>query len=147
MTINELTNNFDAGLQELYAGRAKSALRLFEKAAAEDNTPLVRSYIAYCRARTGCSCLESVAICMDAHREEPKNTDIYLNLGKIYLLAGKRKQAIQIFRLGLRQGRNMRLSAELNSLGVRKSPPFPFLQRNNPLNKYAGLLLTRLSLR
>ena len=147
MSIKELEHPFDEGLRELAAGRPKRALVFFAKAAAEDNSPLVRSYIAYCRAMTDGIYPEVVSACQDARREEPKNSDIYLNLGRIHLLAGNRKQAIQVFRLGLRHQRNSRISAELNALGLRKQPPLPFLQRSNPVNKYLGLIMTRLCLR
>jgi tetratricopeptide (TPR) repeat protein len=147
MTIMELANPFDEGLRELYAGNAKLALALFEKAAAEDNSPLIRSYLAYCRAKTKGMFREAVAICMDARKEDPKNSDIYLNLGRVHLLTGNRKQAIQVFRLGLRHERNSRIVSELTALGLRKEPPLPFLQRGNPVNKFLGKLMTKLWLR
>ena len=147
MSIKELEHPFDEGLRELEAGKPKQALVFFARAAALDNSPLVRSYIAYCRAMTNGIYAEVVAACLDALREEPKNSDIYLNLGRIHLLADNRKQAIQVFRLGLRQKRNSRLSAELSALGLRKPPPLPFLQRSNPVNKYLGIIMTRLLLR
>ena len=147
MSIRELEHPFDEGLRELAADRPKRALVFFAKAAAEDNSPLVRSYIAYCRAMTDGIYADVIATCQDARREEPKNSDIYLNLGRIHLLAGKRKQAIQVFRLGLRHQRNSRISAELAAMGMRKHPPLPFLHRNNPVNKYLGMLMARLCLR
>lgn len=147
MATEGLANPLNEGLKELYAGNAKQALVLFEKAAAEDNSPLVRSYIAYCRAKTAGRFHEAVAICMDARKEEPKNSDIYLNLGRVHLLTGNRKQAIQVFRLGLRHSRNSRIVSELTALGLRKKPPLPFLQRSNPVNKFLGKLMTKLWLR
>lgn len=147
MSIMELANHFDAGISELDAGNAKLALSLFEQAAAEDDSPLVRSYLAYCRAKTKGMFRDAVAICMEARREEPKNSDIYLNLGRVHLLTGNRKQAIQVFRLGLRLGRNSRIISELTALGLRKEPPLPFLQRSNPVNKMLGKLMTKLWLR
>jgi tetratricopeptide (TPR) repeat protein len=147
MSIMELQHLFDEGLRELNSGKTAVALFLFEKAAEEECTPLVSSYIAYCRAMTRGSYRESIALCMDARKDEPKNSDIYLNLGKIHLLAGNRKQAIQVFQLGLRQQRNTKISAELGALGVRKAPPLPFLERSNPVNKYLGIVMTKLWLR
>ena len=143
----ETENPFDQGLRELYAGRADLALEFFEKAVAEENTPLACSYLALCRAKEEGRYKEAVALCMDARKEDPQNSDIYLNLGKVHLLAGNRKQAIQVFRLGLRLQRNSRIINELNTLGLRKSPPLPFLQRSNPLNKFLGKVMTRLWLR
>ena len=147
MALMELENPFDEGLRELNAGRTDLALRCFEKAVEQENTPLACSYLAYCRAKEEGVYREAVAICMDARKEDPKNSDIYLMLGRIHLLAENRKQAIHVFRLGLRQGRNSRIENELNALGLRKSPPLPFLQRSNPLNIFLGKLLTKLWLR
>jgi tetratricopeptide (TPR) repeat protein len=147
MHIKELEHPFDEGKRELTSGRPKSALIHFTKAAAMDNSPLVRSYIAYCKALTVGVYAEVVGICMEAMRDEPKNSEIYLNLGRIHLLAYNRKQAIKVFQLGLRQQRNSRISTELTALGVRKQPPFPFLHRSNPINKYLGIALNKLCLR
>lgn len=147
MTIRELQNPFDEGLRALSSGMTKLALYFFEKASEENYTPLVRSYLAYCQARTGGTYQKCVALCMDARKDDPKNSDIYLNLGKIHLLADNRKQAIQVFKVGLRQQRNSRISAELSALGMRKPPPLSFLHRTNPVNKYLGLVMTKLWLR
>ena len=147
MPYVDTENPFDQGLKELYAGRTDLALDSFEKAVAEENTPLACSYLAFCLAKEEGRYKEAVALCMDARKEDPKNSDIYLNLGKVHLLAGNRKQAIQVFRLGLRLQRNSRIVNELNVLGQRKSPPIPFLQRSHPLNKYLGKILTKLWLR
>ncbi|HLO24552.1 MAG TPA: tetratricopeptide repeat protein [Geobacteraceae bacterium] len=147
MALKEIENLFDEGLNALSAGRTEQALSCFEKAVEQNNTPLACSYLAYCQARISGTYKEAIAICMDARKEDPKNSDIYLNLGRVYLLTGNRRQAIQVFRLGLRQERNSRITNELNALGQRKSPPIPFLDRGNPINKYLGKLLTKLWLR
>jgi tetratricopeptide (TPR) repeat protein len=143
----EIENPFDEGLRELSSGRPDTALRYFSTAAAEKKTPLICSYLAYCRARVEGVYREAVDICMEARKADPKNSDIYLNLGRIHMLAGNRKMAIQAFNLGLRHERNGRIISELNSLGQRKSPPLSFLHRSNPINKYLGKLMTKLSLR
>ena len=143
----EIENPFDEGLKELSSGRPDLALGFFEKAVETENTPLVCSYLAYCRARIKGEYREALDLCMEARKEEPKNSEIYLNLGRVHLLAGNRKQAIQVFRLGLRHEKNNRIINELNALGQRRPPPIPFLQRSNPINKFLGKLMARLSRR
>lgn len=143
----ETENPFDEGLRELSCGRPDEALNFFNKAAAKNKTPLLCSYLAYCRAQIDGIYREAVDICMEARKADPKNSEIYLNLGRVHLLAGNRKQALQVFRLGLRQERNNRIINELNALGQRKAPPVPFLDRGNPINKYLGKLMAKLSLR
>ncbi len=67
-----------------------------------------------------------------------------LNLGRAHLAIGEKEEAIKAFKLGLRADpENKELLGELKKLGVRKSPPVPFLKRNNPINKYLGMLLRR----
>lgn len=36
---------------------------------------------------------------------------------------------------------------ELDKLGLRKPPVIPFLSRGNPINKYLGIILSRMGLR
>jgi tetratricopeptide (TPR) repeat protein len=70
---------------------------------------------------------------------------LYLNLGKAYLAAGKRKEAYASFKKGLEiDTENRDLLNELRKLGIRRQPPLPFLKRSNPLNKYVGKLSHKL---
>jgi len=69
----------------------------------------------------------------------------YLNLGRAYLTAGKKKEALDAFRMGLAMDvKNKELLWEVKKLGVRKTLPVPFLKRSNPLNKYIGMILHKL---
>lgn len=138
---------FEEGLKALTSRRTGEALQWFEKAVAEEKTPLTCSYLAFCRAKETGRYKEAIALCMEAMKEEPKNSEIYLNLGRVYLLAGQRKSAIRAFDLGLRHGRNAQIMNELNAIGRRKTPPLPFLPRENPLNKYLGRFLKKLGMR
>ena len=66
----------------------------------------------------------------------------YLNLGRAYLKAGKKADAIKAFQQGLKSDpENTDIQWELRKLGSRKKPPVPFLKRGNPINKYIGMLL------
>lgn len=66
----------------------------------------------------------------------------YLNLGRAYMKGGKKTEAIKVFRQGLKSDpENRDLQSEMKKLGSRKKPPVPFLKRDNPINKYIGLLL------
>ena len=67
--------------------------------------------------------------------------DLFCNLGKIYLLAGQREKAYYILNEGLKlDSANRDLHAELEKMGIRKPPVFPFLNRNHTLNCIAGKL-------
>jgi len=66
----------------------------------------------------------------------------YLNLGRAYLKAGKKTEAVRAFQQGLKSDpENSDIQREIRKLGSRKKPPVPFLKRGNPINKYIGLLL------
>lgn len=135
------------GIHALNKGNSIAALAFFEKAVQIENTPLNRSYLAYCIAKERGQFKKAVSLCEDAMKEEPANSVHYLNLGKVYLLHGNREEAIRIYREGLKFGDNPQILDELINLGIRKQPVISFLSRSNPLNKHLGLLLTRLGLR
>jgi len=72
----------------------------------------------------------------------------YLNLGRLYLETGRRDMAVQHFYKAIEfDPDNREVTAELERLGIRKRPVIPFLPRKNFINKYLGLLLSRLGLR
>ena len=67
---------------------------------------------------------------------------LYLNLGKTYLVAGKKKEAVDNFNKGLKHDRgHIELKKEMKLLGTRKEPVVPFLSRSNPINKIMGKLV------
>ncbi len=69
----------------------------------------------------------------------------YLNLGRAYLASGRKQEAIEAFKQGVKADReNPDLLWELRKLGLRRGPAVAFLKRSNPINKYIGLLLHRL---
>ncbi len=69
-----------------------------------------------------------------------------LNLGRAYIAAGRRQEAVEAIEKGLKYDRrNPELIKELQIMGKRKKPPLPFLSRSNPLNKYIGMLLHKQS--
>lgn len=138
---------FEEGIKALNAKRTGEALQWLEKAVAVKKTPRTCAYLAYCQAKEQGKYREAIALCMEAMKEEPKNSEIYLNLGRVYLLAGQKKGAIRAFDLGLRYEKNPQIVNELVLLGRRKAPPLPFLPRSNPINKYLGKLLKKLGMR
>jgi tetratricopeptide (TPR) repeat protein len=66
----------------------------------------------------------------------------YLNLGRAYIAAGKKREAIDTFNTGISfDSENADLLWEIRKLGMRKKPAVAFLKRSNPINKYIGALL------
>lgn len=90
--------------------------------------------------------LQGSALCKQAIRLAPEDPVHYFHLGKVYLLGGKRHLALHAFRRGLNFGYHHGLVREIQRLGFRRPPVFPFLGRKHPLNRFVGLLFTRLGL-
>lgn len=135
---------FTKGVNAINEGNTLLALSIFEKLASSNPTPVINSYYAYCIARERGLVKNAINICKEALEKEPENPYIYLNLGRIYIVSKNIPEAIRILREGLSKGRDDFLIAELNKLGTRRRPILPFLSRKNPINKYLGLIASRL---
>ncbi len=135
------------GITAARAGNTSQALKLLEEAAEHDESPELISHLAYCIAKEKQDITTALSLARSALREEPWNSTHYLNLGRIYLLSDRRKDAIQIFRDGLLHEHNQRIKEELAQLGTRKYPVIASLPREHPLNRMLGKIFTRLKLR
>ena len=124
-----------------------AALEAVQQIPLSARTPFVLSAHALCMAEVKGSYKTAVNLCHEAIKKDPKNPEHYYRQGRILLLAGRRKDAIWVFRMGLRHGRHKEILEILASLGIRRPPPITFLQRSNPVNKYLGIILARLNLR
>jgi len=128
-------------------------------------TNIVRSYHAYCMARERGQLQRAMAICRASIAADPEHPALYLNLGRVLLLAGDKEHAIAVFWRGIsrnagpegaaaanwpRNGRRREhdlIMDELRRLGIRKPPPFASLHRGHPLNKFTGMILSRMGIR
>jgi hypothetical protein len=90
--------------------------------------------------------LQGITLCKEAIRLAPEDPVHYFHLGKVYLVGGKRHLALHAFRKGLKFGYHRGLVREIQRLGFRRPPIFPFLGRKHPLNRFVGILFTRLGL-
>jgi Flp pilus assembly protein TadD len=148
MSSTEPEQLFANGVKAADKGNWVAALACFEKVVKSGGNPAGSSYLAVCIARERGQFNKADMLCKEALDIEPENPVHYLNLGRIFLLQGRKKEAIQAFREGLRRGGvEQRIIEELNRLGTRKGPVISFLKRDNPINKYLGILLTKLRLR
>ena len=143
-SYNELV---EKGIAFLHDNNRLAALACFDKAFVIGKSPELLSYLSYCIAAERGQIYEAMNLCNDALSHEPDNPVHYLNLGRIYLHAGKKEDALLPLRKGLSFGENLAIRSILEKIGTRGKPVFPFLHRNSFLNKYIGLLLHRLKLR
>jgi tetratricopeptide (TPR) repeat protein len=147
MTGFSLNQLIDMGVIALNQGDTTRAFFYFQDAAKTGTPPVVLSCLGYCLAKESGEVRKGRSLCLEAVRQDPGNALHYLNLGRTCLLAGQKQQALQAFRKGLKTQRHPGIIAELKKMGVRRPPLFPSLPRDNPLNRYLGMLCQRLGLR
>ena len=144
---NSYIELIEKGIAFLNNNDRLAALSCFDKAFVIGKSPELLSYLSYCMATERGQLYEALKLCNDALSQEPDNPVHYLNLGRIYMHAGKKEEALLILRRGLSFGENQTIESILEKIGTRRKPVFRFLPRNSFLNKYVGLLLHRLKLR
>jgi Flp pilus assembly protein TadD len=135
------------GISAMQAGNTALALLNFQEASDLNESPELFSHFAYCLAKERSDYLRAIILCEKALDREPWNSVHYLNLGEVYLLSGRKRDAIYTFRDGLLHEENQRIREVLARLGTRKKPVIAALPRNHFLNKYLGILLTQLKMR
>lgn len=138
----------------LKRGREEEALAVLKHALKEmPRDPFLLSYYGCLVAIAEKKAPAGVKLCREAIEMvkmiQPLGGFIYpvffLNLGRSYLAGGQKKKALEAFKHGLKMdAEDPDILLELKRLGMRKKPSLSFLPRGNPLNKYIGLLLSKL---
>jgi tetratricopeptide (TPR) repeat protein len=138
----------------LQKGNQKEAFGLLQNAAIQyPDDPFILSYYGCLQAlvdrkyRAGVeNCKKALTLIQreSSFGEEMLYPTFYLNLGRAYIAAGKKDDALDAFKKGLKFNSGHRdILNELRALGKRKKAVVPFLDRSNPINKYIGLILRR----
>lgn len=140
---------FRAGLFLLKRNRQKEALHAFRRAFELSSAdPRYMSYYGLCLADVSGRLKEGLTLCEKAAAKEFYRAELFLNLALVYLRIGNRKKAHDMLRRGMALDRdNKDIKLQLDRMGIRKAPVFPFLDRNNALNKFAGKVVYRLRFR
>jgi tetratricopeptide (TPR) repeat protein len=129
----------------------EEALELLTEAAEHyPHNPIIHSYNGYLKALVNRKYAEGIKMCRQSFKILKDQMSLgegfflpvlYLNLGRAYLAANKKKEAYYAFQKGLENNRkNEDILRELEKLGLRRKPIFPFMKRSNPFNKYIGML-------
>ena len=126
---------------------AQSALAFIEKALRLRDAPEWYSYLGYCIAKQRGQHRKGLELCQASLAVEPDNPVHFLNLGRVYLAKGDKSEALRIWREGMAKGGSPELVQQLERLGTRKRPAIPAISRTNALNRYLGIMLSRLGLR
>lgn len=146
-TMQEAEREFVKALAALSNEDCVAAMAHLEKALKLHDNPGWYSFLGYCIAKERGQVKKGIELCQAALMREGDNPDHYYNLGRIHLLAGNKEEALGVFRQGVSEGGSPELARVLEDIGSRKPPVFSFLHRDNPLNTYLGLFLSRLCLR
>lgn len=142
-----------AGLRK---GDQKEAFGLLQQATLQyPDDPFILSYYGCLQAlvdrkyRAGVeNCKKAISLIQQesSFGEEMLYPAFYLNLGRAYVAAEKKDDALDAFRKGLKYDNSNRdILNELRALGRRKKALVPFLDRSNPINKYIGMILHTVS--
>jgi tetratricopeptide (TPR) repeat protein len=136
----------------LRSGRRKEAYSILLQAGTiYPSQPLILSYCGWLQAVVDKKYKSGLAACRKAlvlfKTSDPELAArvypiIFLNLGKTFLVTGRKKDAVENFQKGLKYDRsNAELKKEMKLLGMRKKPPIAFLSRSNILNLIIGKLV------
>jgi len=143
----ELQKQIESAIADAREGSTLIALMELEDFVRSTGRADVMGWLGYCLAVERQDYSRALILCNTAVETTPENPDLYLALGRVYLLAGRRYQALTTLRKGLKMGRNELIVQELTEMGLRKEPVFHFLERGNPLNVMAGRVMSRLRMR
>ena len=146
MNLN-LMDDMKAGIREAKRGNTRIGMELLQGFAMRNNFPEAKAWFGYCLAYEIMDISAGITFCKAALNLEPRLSDGYLALARIYLHLGNRKQAIDVLQQGMNATQNQEIQNLLRVLGVRKRPIIPFLTRDNFLNVSLGRLLARVGLR
>jgi tetratricopeptide (TPR) repeat protein len=138
---------FDQAQRELDRGNVLAALACLERALATWDDPLWYSRLGFCIAKERGHLTRAFELCHAAIAKDPKNPVHYLYLGKVHQIAANQYEALQALRQGMTLGTLPEIESALAAIGTRKPPVIPAISRSNPLNKYLGLIMTRLGIR
>jgi len=138
---------FERAKRFLLAENTLAALACLERALKLEDNPGWYSYLGYCIAKERGQVGKGVQLCLISLETDSDVPDHYLNLAKIHMVSGNKPESLRVLREGMSRSGNAEILAVLQEFGARKSPVIPFLARSNPLNRYIGLLLSRIGLR
>ena len=148
MPILSAENSFRRGLASLVDGDAAAAAAHFQTAILTEvqhgvKRPEMRylSFYGLSRAQSQGITPQAIQACETAARRDAFNPDLFLNLGRVYLLAGKTTKALAAFERGLEAAPTHKgLLAERVKIDRRQPPPLSIVSRAHPLNKMVGKL-------
>lgn len=97
------------------------------------------SYFGLCLMLVQKKTKQAIELCKRAIDLEFYDGNHYANLARVYVAAGNRKKALETVQQAMKDHReDAALLKVRRELGVRSTPPVPFLDRSNPINVTLG---------
>ncbi len=150
MDSDKVKELMEKGIDYLDKGWASDAVGYFEEVINKyGRSAAVLSWLGLAMAMTKKGDMRPAEkLCLEAIKKEHFNALCYRNLAHVYLIWGKKKNAIKVLRRGVSivEQKDV-LVSELQSLGLRQSKAVSFLSRSNPINKYIGSFRYRIASR
>ncbi len=120
------------------------SLRLEERAPNPARRSRYASYYGYCLAAALGQTREGLSICRRAAESEFFTPEVLLNLARVQLLIGVRKQAWETLTKALSlDPDHTGVRAAMIQMGLRRRPAIRFLGRSNPINRVVGRMAAR----
>jgi hypothetical protein len=144
---DHLTEALRQGLRACREGRWRDGyLILSELARVEDQAgqklpSIFHGYLGQALARCEGRKRVGLELAQHAVESDPFRPENHYNLAAVHLMLGNRRRAVRALNEGLLlDPDNAELRALRVEIGVRRRPAIPFLSRENPLNRWLGLL-------
>jgi tetratricopeptide (TPR) repeat protein len=123
------------------------ALVCLERAFTDIQTPELASALGFCLAKERTQFDRAVELCRLALEKEPAIAKHYLYLGRVFLMQGKKNEAIAVYMEGLSYGEDAEIIADVKLVGTRRRPLIPILHREHILNRSLGYIIDKMSRR
>lgn len=144
---NKAQQEYQRAVQEIEAGNVLAALARVEAALKLQDNQEWYPCLGFCGAKERGHITKGLELCRAAIERQPEHAEHYYYLARVLLIAQKKPEAIQALRQGMSHGEHQPTRRLLEELGLRKLPIIPWLPRDNPCNKYLGIVLGRIGLR
>lgn len=146
MPILTAESNFTKGLAALMDNNHADAAVYFGRALELERRRKPRqpesrylSYYGFSVAKARRSIIDAIDACRRAVELDDEEPELWLNLGRVYTIAGLRTLALWAFERGLRlDPGHAELRMEREDLERRHRPVFPTMPRDHPLNHWLG---------
>lgn len=113
---------------------------MYRAAELEPENPFYKSYLGLAIARAEKRWADAEDLCDSAVRRKRDQPQLYLNLAEVYVLAGRKQDAVETLLMAARYAqRDSRVQRMLSQLSSRRRPVIPFLRRENAINRRLGL--------